>query len=321
MKRLDIIKLYKDFHVPFMTKGNKHCSPGWVQVICPFCEGSKDFHLGFNISKEFYHCYRCGSHKLGPTIAALVGQSVSLTKEIIGRYRTGRHFSEEISKEIPHASKVILPGASLDLEIAKKQSVGGQISSFDPVLTQHARAIEYLQKRGFIGHDLTDLIKTYNLHYTGITGAYNFRIIAPIYFDGDLVSYQGRDYTGLSLKRYMACPKLEEVKDHKSCLYAMDLVKTNTVVIVEGIVDQWKLGPGAVATFGQTFTLAQVKLLVSRWQRRIVLYDKGAVQAVKLANILSGFSGKTELVSLNSEKDPGGLTVEKGKEIMRKLGV
>jgi DNA primase len=118
----------------------------------------------------------------------------------------------------------------------------------------------------------------------------------------------------------MACPKAEEVIDHKKCLYAMDLATTDTVVIVEGTVDQWKLGPSAVATFGQSFTLEQVKLLVNRWKRRIVLYDKGAVQADKLANMLSGFSGETELACLNDLKDPGELTPEKGKEIMEKLG-
>ena len=306
-----------------MVKGNKHCSPGWVQVCCPYCDGSKDYHLGFHLAKEFYNCYRCGSHRLDITVAALIGQSVYAAKDIIKQYRTGLHIREEIvnQQKLPHSTHVVLPGLPLDPTATKKQSTTGQISTIDPKITQHSQAVNYLIKRGFSGENLANLIKTYNLHYTGIFGEYNFRIIVPIYFDGNLVSYQGRDYTDQSKLRYKACPKAEEVIDHKKCLYAMDLATTNTVVIVEGVVDQWKLGPGAVATFGQTFTMVQVKLLINRWSRRIVLYDKGAVKAKELANILSGFSGKTELVCLNNLKDPGELTIEKGKEIMKKLEV
>ena len=319
MKSLDIIQLYKDYNISFLTSGNKHCSPSWIQINCPFCEGSKDYHLGFHKTKEYFNCWRCGGHKLDSTIAALTGFNIFAAKDLINQYRTGRAVSLITPNNPQRTSKVILPGAKLTPIDPKNNDVGGHFSTLSPEMVCHGQALAYLEKRGFKGQNLVDLLDTYNLHFTGPVGMYNFRIIAPIYFNGELVSYQGRDYTGKSQLRYMACKKSEEVKDHKNCLYAMDLATTDTVVIVEGIVDQWKLGKGAVATCGQAFTLPQVKLLVKRWPHRVVLYDKDAVKAKELANVLSGFSGKTELACLNNLKDPGELTVEMGREVMKKL--
>jgi hypothetical protein len=75
-----------------------------------------------------------------------------------------------------------------------------------------------------------------------------------------------------------------------------------------------------VATFGSAFTMPQVNLLVNRWKNRIVLFDPDAInQAKKLANLLSGFPGKTVLANLETYKDPGELSVENAREIMKKL--
>lgn len=46
---MDIVRLYHDYGVDHRTEGHKHCRPGWVNTECPFCEGNKGFHLGWNI--------------------------------------------------------------------------------------------------------------------------------------------------------------------------------------------------------------------------------------------------------------------------------
>ena len=317
MNKLDILSLYKDYSIPFATSGSKHTMPGWVNVSCPFCTGSKDYHLGFNETKEYFHCWRCGFKTQVESISALLSVSLADAKDIINAYRTNK--IQEVKRPLvaSKAAKVALPGVSMDPTTPQISPTRGQILTIAPYMTLGR---VYLAKRGFRGPFLTDLISTYNLHITGPIGPYKFRIIIPIYTDGQLVSYQGRDYTGQSDLRYKACKRTDEVKDHKDCLYAMDLAKGDTVVIVEGVVDAWKLGAGAVATFGTSYKPSQVKLLVERWKNRVILFDKAAKkEGEKLANTLSGFSGTTKLVLLNESKDPGDLPIEKAREIMKRL--
>src|SRR5512135_811461 len=63
---MDIVKLYQDMNVPYWTEG-KNVSPGWVNVQCPWC-GDLSNHLGFNIDKQYYRCWKCGWH---PTVDTL----------------------------------------------------------------------------------------------------------------------------------------------------------------------------------------------------------------------------------------------------------
>ena len=91
---------------------------------------------------------------------------------------------------------------------------------------------------------------------------------------GAVVSFQGRFLEerkdGM---RYKACPLKYARANYKDMLYGADLAAhKESVVVVEGVVDAWKLGPGAVATFGTGFTAAQVKAL-SYWKSVVVAYD------------------------------------------------
>lgn len=300
MKKLNIKELLNDYAVHSATSGSKHTMPGWINMHCPFCEGPQDYHLGFHEKKEYFHCWRCNWHPLESTIATLINHNIYKTKEIIQQYRTGRPIIiSQTDHEIQRPNEVKLPGNDI---------------------TNTSPHYKYLLKRGFKPERISELIFTYNLKGTGPVGPYSFRIIAPIYFDGNLVSYQGRDYTNKSTLKYKACPKIKEVMDHKNCLYAMDLSRGDTVIIVEGIIDAWKLGSDTVATFGSSFTWAQIKLLAQRWKNRIVLFDADAkTQAYRLANALSAFPGKTSIAFLNDLKDPGESTHTQTQEIIEEL--
>jgi DNA primase len=294
IKPINILKLYQDFSIPIFTTG-KNVSSGWINTTCPFCE-DKSNHLGYNPKKGIFCCWKCGSHPLEYTVAALISQNIYEVKELLKQYQSKRPIKQIDKKLIMGTDKIKLPGNPLNK-------------------INHARAWNYLIGRGFF--DPTDTINTYNLYCTGPVGEYNFRIIAPIYFDKNLVSYQGRDYTNKAYLRYKTCPKTEEIREFKHCLYGIDLAMSDTVVIVEGIVDKWKLGIGAVVTFGIGFTWAQVKLLMERYERHIIMYDKNAdKQAYKLANALSGTSKETIIACLDDYKDPGELKIEQAKEIM-----
>ena len=54
-------QLLRQLGIPFLTSGNHHCRPGWLQLQCPFC-GSRAWHLGYNLRWGYLNCYRCGKH-------------------------------------------------------------------------------------------------------------------------------------------------------------------------------------------------------------------------------------------------------------------
>ncbi len=115
----------------------------------------------------------------------------------------------------------------------------------------------------------------------------------------------------------------KEARHHKACLYGLDQVPGETVVIVEGITDVWRLGVGSVATFGIKYTKTQV-LLLKRFKRRAILFDsadsQAQEQAEKLAKELSAFSGETISLIIDA-KDPGTMSPKDAQDLMRQLGI
>jgi DNA primase len=180
--------------------------------------------------------------------------------------------------------------------------------------------IRYLEKRKY---DWKMLEETWKIRGTGYFGDYKFRLILPIYQDGRLVSFQGRDITGKSKLRYKACSKEREAVDHKTTLYGEWLIppEQDWVVVVEGGPDAWRLGVGAVATYGIAYKTAQVRRL-RRFKYRYVLFDhpdpQARVQSRKLAGELSVFDGETWELDI-PWKDPGEMPQEEADRLMEKI--
>jgi DNA primase len=179
------------------------------------------------------------------------------------------------------------------------------------------RGKDYLKSRGFVPEAI---IQEYGLIITGPIGDYKFRIIIPIYQHGKLVSYQGRDYTGLSPIRYKACARENEIVHHKHLLYDADGVTGDHVIVVEGIFDAWKMKKNTVCTFGTGFTQQQVNLL-SKWGKVSILYDgepEAQKHAEKLGEQLSGLGTDVENIRLGKE-DPGALSMEEAGALSKEI--
>jgi len=135
---------------------------------------------------------------------------------------------------------------------------------------------------------------------------YKHRILAPITLNEKVVSFQARDITNKSHLKYMACPKRREIIDHKHTLYGLDQCSRTHGLVVEGIFDVWRLGPGAVATFGIEFTKQQVCLLVDRFARVTVVFDddrQAIKQARKLQAELEIFGVPTDIIRCAGDPD------------------
>lgn len=288
---IDIIKLYTDFHIPFQSGGGRGVAKGWVGISCPFCTGNPGYHLGYciDITSRYagaYTCWRCGGKSAVQVIARLTNSTNSESYKIIKRYSTSQTIKDSAKRvKIKKSSKCSLPPGSTSM---------------------NSRQRDYLRKRKF---KVKELISIWDLKGTGPVGPYKNRIIIPIYFKNELVSYQGRDITNRSKTRYKACPKELEVRDHKHCLYGYDKTDKNKVIVVEGVTDVWRLGPGAVATFGVKYTTEQLYLL-SKFKEVFVLFDSdeaGTTQSELLVKQLSNLGVYCEIISLK-EGDPGELS-------------
>jgi len=294
----DFESFCQDNSVDHSTEGSKHTSPGWIQMECPFCSGNPGHHLGFNIVKGYFNCWRCGFHPMDKVVSSILNCSTAHAKSVIKNYRGEPSPPTAKKEDVKRASKLVLP-------------IG-----CDALYERH---FIYLAKRQFNGKKLAS---TWNLLGTGPVGPYKFRIIAPIYHMNRMVSYQGRDITGKSPLRYKACKKEDEVRDHKHCLYGLNKVDGDSVVVVEGITDVWRLGPGAVATFGIEYTPVQVSLL-KKFKNAFILFDtadpQAVTQAFNLGEELNAFGVEVEVIEITGSEDPASMPQREADILMKEL--
>jgi len=285
-----------------IAKSGKHHRPGWINFQCPFCAGHAGFHGGVNIQKSYYNCHRCGFHSMQKLIVKLIGVNYHEAKNIIKKYSTSTNNLQTTQHKAKLPSQIKLPGTKL--------------------LTKKAK--QYLINRKF---NPDKLASTWGLLSTSHTGFYKNRILAPIYQNHKLVSYQCRDITGKGSQKYLACHQDEEIKQHQHCIYGLDHASDNCI-IVEGITDVWRLGIGAVATFGISFTKQQAQLIAMNFKRAFIMFDsdpQAQEQADQLGFLINAaFTNYVEIVNLPfliDDIDPGDLSQDIADEIMKEIGL
>lgn len=269
------------YNVPHSLQG-KNISPGWVGVRCPFCGDTSD-HGGF-APEGYYSCWRCGWHPLEDIIAALEHIPYHVACERV------KEFAGEDAIKIPLPQPQTVSTLKLPLGTG-------------PMTERHK---EYLRRRRF---DPDQLSVNFHLLGTGPVGNHAWRIVAPIYFNGVLVSYQCRDITGKADLRYKSCARNLEVIPHKEILYNWDSCTGTSVIVVEGITDVWRMGDNTVATFGIKWTAKQLNLLAERFKKVAVLYDsepQAQAQAVKMGKMLASRGVEVDNITLDSG-DPSDL--------------
>jgi len=286
-----------EYNIEYWDQG-KNISPGWIGFQCPLNCGDLSNHGGFEIETGRYTCWRCGTHWNVKAIAALTNTTFSKAKKILKKYSSG-DVNKKVNVDYSYKSKITFPSGT-------KQ------------LTERAKT--YLKNRNF---DPDYLAREWGLMSTGNIGEYKFRILAPIYLNNKLISYQCRDITGKSGVSYLPCTIEESVYNFEYSLYGIDKTKNRKCIVVEGITDVWRLGPGSVGTFGIKFTMKQISLLIKKFDEIVILFDpedQAQEQADKLYHALRGYNKTVEILTLDSG-DPGDLPDNEAKSIMREIGL
>lgn len=291
----DAKRFLTDHNIKFYESG-KNVSAGWIGISCPLC-GDKSSHGGFNIQKEYYKCWRCGSHWIPKIIAKLLNISIPSAQQIFKKYLSADSIQQHKSNR-RQAKEIIFPTDTGPLTLKAKQ---------------------YLIDRNFNPNKLESI---YGLLSTSHIGPYKNRILAPIYFNKKIVSYQTRDITNVHPVRYLPCPQEEEVLPYKNVLYGIDNCKSDKAIIVEGITDVWRLGSGSVCCFGTQFTKPQIILIAQRFKTIFVFFDNeplAQLQADKLCRELNKHLIITENIQIDFNGDPANLKQNDADTLMKKL--
>lgn len=291
---MNIKNYLNDAGIKFQEKG-KNISKGFIGLQCPFCADHSN-HLGINLKSGYWNCWICGekNSNILALIQKLENCSYQKAKAISLDYPSDEIFKDE--KRVV-ANQVWLPS-----DIRKKWP------------TKH---LDYLKSRNF---DFS-IIEKYKLMPIGNAGAYSFRILAPVFINHKMVSWQAADIIrDKSRIAYLHCPIEKSIMQLNHCLYNYDSI-TDKVIIVEGITDVWRLGDGAVATFTKNFTKNQILLLKKKnIKSAFVIYDPDASNKAKeLAKLLSGIISHVENIVLK-EGDPADMSNKKVKQLKKDLG-
>ncbi len=269
---IDIIKIYQKYNIKYYTEG-KNVSQNWINIQCPCCS-DKSWHLGFNLEKQYYFCWKCQYHSI---------------KEIFLKLKIPL-------SELKNNNQQIILNQLNKKEIIKKEFIlpGSKIKDNDP-------PSNYFLKRKF---DPGFIINKYQLLWCNhLDPKYKFRIIIPIIYNNQIVSFTSRDYTDKQELRYISCPKEMEIIEHKNILFNFDNCKNNYIIVVEGIFDCFRLGDNCCATFGISYTKQQLNLL-SNYENIYILFDNeidAQKQAEKLGNELSAIGKNAFIINLPKE--------------------
>lgn len=253
-----LIAAFQDSHKATRLVGN------YLHYSCAACGQPVGRSGALYPPMEIVKCFQSGCQFHSWTsayeyLAYLKGDTIQNVRDKVKRSLSTVVYDVTGSSTI-RAAKAVLPN-SLPI------TIGGGL--------YYNNAIKYLKKRGF---DINYLWDNFSLTYTQNGDIWGERIIVPFKsYSGELLYYQGRDYTQQSELRWMN-PSNEDVPFGKSeviyneeALYIFD-----KVFICEGAGDVWELH-NAVATQGKQPSPYQLhKLTKSNALEYYLVFDPGA---------------------------------------------
>jgi DNA primase len=213
---------------------------------------------------------------------------------------------------------VIMPNKAVSECLPRRKALRTPLG-LAPLSNRHKN---YLSARGF-NPDKLEYI--WNLQGLGqnTDKEYRWRIFIPVTYQGKMVTFQCRAISDSQMPPYLACSAEREVRPIKECLYGLDQVEGDEVLVVEGVTDVWRLGPGAVATFGTSWIQAQANLL-KRFKKVFIGFDpedEAQQKARELAYALMGIGPEVELIDFEAGTDPGDMSDAAARKVMMELGL
>jgi len=302
-----------------------------VHMQCPFCGTGSHQAMSISLAGHGWHCWRNDEHR---------GRSpVKLVQQLL-------HTSYHDACAIVGVTGATIPG---DLMGAVAGLIGPppeapprqldllpEFKSFVPRRISARPYVSYLRgpSRGFTDQQIDDMDRLYGLRYCE-RGPFRGRVIIPIRYNKELVSWTGRAVSTSVELRYRTLSHEAEIAHRTGLPRAVGPANdyllfhdevlasdADTLLLVEGPFDALKimmlgrrLGVVATCFFTMTPTDHQLGLLhrlVRRFKRRALLLDAGMStlpQALRIQSQLSSLNVGIEQLP-HGIKDPGLLRMQ-----------
>jgi DNA primase len=294
----DIEEYLQDRNITYTTSG-KNTTRGWINIQCPFCLDHSN-HLGINTSSRAFNCWICGES----------GYITDLIQEIDGCSKKEALYV--VDKQFQNKKQSVKKEIASIRPSNRKKSIVLPKESTSQILEAHKR---YLERRNF---DPEYLVKRYGIRFCGPVGKYKYRVIVPVYYEGQIVNFVARDITDKAEIRYRGGPDEEAAIPLKDLLYNFDMVGRRAI-LVEGVFDAWRFDRDCVASLGTALTKKQLNDLAT-FDRLIIVFDGGALDKAKwVKRQLNPFVPEIEVIQLKEDLDPCDLTRQEALEIRKEF--
>lgn len=290
---MNLEKVLEDLNIPFKRAGeSQHVSPGWLGIICPHCgEGTSNYGMGLNTSSFAVNCWKCGKHRLFETLRIASRTDNRTLGEVLSGLTPERPVERTLGP-----LKTVLP------------------TGREPFSAHHK---QFLRERGF---DSVQIQKTWGIEGIGQSGGrYSWSLFIPAWITGgkEIVSWTTRSVG--AQKRYDSAPSQCEKIPLKTILYGEHLA-SHAVVVCEGPLDAWAVGPGGVATCGVGITDAQI-IRLAKYPVRVICFDRelsAQNRAEEVCRALAPFPGQTLNVTLTG-KDASRSPIKEIRELRKRF--
>lgn len=287
---LDKLKILHDEH-------HKNVSADrCVGICCPFCS-DKSYHGGiFTDGINNFTCWKC---KTNVSFYRVIKEITNISyDDFFALTRASK--LDIVKKPIVKEKKPTIETKEVDFP-----------KYYEPILNDSIPTLvkKFISKRNYT---INDCIK-YKAGYCKY-GEYANRFIIPIFNNGMLVAFQGRDMTGRAEFKYKTSPiSLNPINNF---LYGYDCI-SRRMIILEGVFDKWRIGDDAVCSFGASLTDAQKKLVIDKCADEVIFgYERNMyLKSKRAAKELKPFIRKTKVLLLPPKTDPDTL----GKDYIENL--
>lgn len=245
---------------------------GWCSVRCLVCNDHAHKRRGgwkFDGTSIGYHCFNCGakfmfdhesSRLSDETIRILDAYGIpsdqlsTLKLGLLTHKSSSNHTTTPPTPTIAYPKPITKP--EFFVPLMESSSIWRDV------------ALEYLDERGIphIAHDFHVVEPSNSLIHKQWLG----RLIIPMYRNGELIFWQGRDMTGKKKPKYLNSNVTRE-----AILFGYDKLATDhqsPLYVVEGTFDA--IVVGGVATLTNEMTKTQVAILSRCPRPKIVIPDK-----------------------------------------------
>ena len=292
----NVEKILKSFGIKTIIDGQ--VTEKCVGVCCPFCpEGDDGFHLGVFKDYGNFTCWKCGTKG---SLFLLLRKLVGISYSAYGKVLADAGFVDIGTDPVKKVQELLNPK-----QVTKRadDAIPELPPTAKPIIKDRKGSLlsKFLHRRRYTLQDCID-------HRCWITpigiAPWGLRLIIPIFDkDGHYVAYQGRDLTNRAKERYKTVRGFG-IKRH---LYGVEHPACHMhLVVVEGVFDQWRMGPGVVATFGTSLSESQLLAIINLKPQRVTLFwDADAkIKSFQAASHITPFVNDVRVAIPFEDRDP-----------------